>query len=239
MAQTSWPFAGVDATETMYSRLLRHLLSYGRSGVNGVPGDNNLRVIADSSGMQVKVRVSGGNSQAIVRGHMYNSTAEETLSIAPSTSNPRIDSVVLTLDPAVDSIVLAVVTGTPAVTPSAPALTQTDTAIFQMKLADVLVAANVTTIDANAVTDRRQFIENVWTTNTRPSANLGAAGFNTTTGRMEVYNGTAWVDVQPSTIAASQVTDQTSLNAGRVNGSRFTVSQSAPANPAVNDIWFW
>ena len=239
MAQTSWPFAGVDATETMYSRLLRHIISNGRSGVNGVPGDNNLKVYADSSGMKVKVKVSGGNSQAIIRGHMYNSTAEETLTIAAASINPRIDSIVLTLDPTTDSIALAVVQGTASGTPSAPSLTQTDTSIYQFKLADVLVAANATTIDASAVTDKRQFIQDVWTTGTRPEAYLGAFGYNTTINRLEVYNGTAWVDVQPSTISASQVTDQTSLNAGKVNGSRFTVSQTAPATPSIGDIWFW
>lgn len=111
MTQSSWPFQGVDTSETQYSRILRHIVGFGRAGVNGLPGDNNLKVIGDSSGMNVKVKVANGNSQAIIRGHMYNSTADETLTIAASSTNPRIDSVVLTLDPTANTILLAVVQG--------------------------------------------------------------------------------------------------------------------------------
>lgn len=239
MTQSSWPFQGVDTSETQYSRILRHIVGFGRAGVNGLPGDNNLKVVGDSSGMNVKVKVSNGNSQAIIRGHMYNSTAEETLNIAASTTNPRIDSIVLTLDPTANTIVLAVVQGTPAVTPTAPALTQTDTAVFQFKLADVLVGANVTTISAGAVTDTRQFIENVWSTTTRPAGTQGLVGYNVTTGVLELHNGTTWVNVVPSSFTASQISDPLNLNVGRVNGSKMLVQETAPASPSVNDLWFW
>lgn len=239
MTQSSWPFQGVDTTETQYSRILRHIVGFGRAGVNGIPGDNNLKVVGDSSGMNVKVRVANGNSQAIVRGHMYNSTAEETLTIAASSTSPRIDSVVLTLDPTANTIVLAVVQGTPGSTPSAPSLTQTDTAVFQMKLADVLVAANATTISAAAVTDLRQFIENVWSTATRPTGVTGMVGYNTTTGVLELHNGTTWRDVVPASFTASQISDPLNLNVGRVNGFKPLVQETAPDSPSVNDLWFW
>lgn len=239
MTQTSWPFQGIDTTETQYSRILRHIVGYGRAGVNGLPGDNNLKVIGDSSGMNVKVKVANGNSQAIIRGHMYNSTADEALAIAASSANPRIDSIVLTLDPTANTILLAVVQGTAAASPSAPALTQTDTAVYQFKLADVLVGANVTTISAGAVTDTRQFIENVWSTATRPVGNMGLVGYNTTTGVLELHNGTTWKDVVPSSFTASQISDPLNLNVGRVNGSKMSVQETAPASPSVNDLWFW
>lgn len=239
MTQSSWPFQGVDTTETQYSRILRHIVGFGRAGVNGIPGDNNLKVIGDSSGMNVKVKVANGNSQAIVRGFMYNSTADETLTIAASSTNPRIDSIVLNLDPTANTILLAVVQGTPAVTPTAPTLTQTDTANFQFKLADVLVAANATTISAAAVTDLRQFIENVWSTATRPTGVMGMVGYNTTTGVLELHNGTTWRDVVPSSFTASQISDPLNLNVGRINGSKMLVQETAPASPSVNDLWFW
>lgn len=235
MTQSSWPFQDVNTSETQFSRWARHI----GQGVNGVPGDNNLKVVGDSSGMQVKVKVAGGNSQALVRGHMYNSTAEETIAIDPSTSLPRVDYVVLTLDPTANTILLNVVKGTPASTPSAPALTQTDTGIFQFPLAAVQVGANVTTIDATAVSDLRTFIEHVWTTGTRPTAFLGLTGYNVTTGRVEVYGASGWGDVSPATISSSRVTDQLNMNVGRVNGSRFDVVQTAPLNPSLNDIWLW
>lgn len=243
MAQSSWPFQGVDTTETQYSRLLRHVVTNGRSGVNGLPGDNNLKVIADSTGMNVKVQVSGGNSQAIVRGHMYNSTAQETLTIAASTTNPRIDSVVLTLDPSANTILLAVVQGTPAASPSAPSLTQTDTASYQFPLANVLVGANVNTIDPGAVTDRREFIVDVWTTNTRPVGFVGLVGYNTTISHLETYNGSSWKQVtfDGDSLTASQLSsaEQLNLNVGKINGSKFSVQETQPTSPSLNDVWFW
>ena len=236
MTQSSWPFQDVNTSETQFSRWARHI----GQGVNGVPGDNNLKVVGDSSGMQVKVKVAGGNSQALIRGHMYNSTAEETLTIDPSTSNPRVDVVALTLDPTANTILLEVVKGTPAASnPSAPSLTQTDTGVYQFPLAAVQVGANVTTIDANAVSDVRTFIEHVWTTGTRPTAFIGLTGYNVTTGRLEVYGSGGWADVTPSTISATQITDQSVLNVGKINGSKFSVQQSAPSNPSAGDIWFW
>ena len=243
MAQSSWPFQGVDTTETQYSRLLRHVVTNGRSGVNGLPGDNNLKVIADSTGMNVKVQVSGGNSQAIVRGHMYNSTAQETLSIGAANTNPRIDTIVLTLDPSINSIVLAVVAGTAAASPSAPTLTQTDTATYQFPLANVLVAANATTIDAGAVTDRREFVVDTWTTATRPAPFQGLIGYNTTISHMEAYTGLAWKQVafEGDAILANQLSsgEQLNLNVGKINGSRIFVQETAPSSPLPGDIHLW
>jgi hypothetical protein len=211
MAQTSWPFEGVDTNENQYTRLMRAL----GMGVDGVPGDNNLLVYGDSSGMQVKVKVVGGNSRAIVRGHMYQSTAEETLAIVAAEANPRIDSVVLTLDPSANSIVLAVVKGTAAVSPVAPSLTQTDTATYQLLLAHVSVPSGSSTIDAAKVTDKRTFVENVWTDqNNRKPAFKGLFGYNVATARIEMYDGSAWVDAV-SNIDAGVITSGT-LGVARV-----------------------
>lgn len=206
MTQSSWPFQGVDTTETQYSRLLRNI----GQGVSGVPGDNNLLVYANSSGMNVKVKVSGGNSQAIVRGHMYLSTAEETLSISPAATSPRIDSVVLRLDPSANSIVLAVVTGTPGVSPSAPSLTQTDTGVYELLLANVLIPASASSITASNVTDKRTFLGDVWTTETRPVGTVGRTGYNTTTNKLESYSTSgSWVEVTPTSLNASVISSGT------------------------------
>lgn len=210
MAQTSWPFEGVDTTETQYSRLLRNI----GQGVIGVPGDNNLLVFADSSGMSVKVKISGSVSQAIVRGHMYQSTAQETLTIQASEANPRIDSVVLTLDPGANSIVLQVVKGTAAVSPIAPTLSQTDTTTYQLLLANVAVAAGATTISAGDVSDLRTFIVNAWPSTARPSAVMGLAGYNTTSQKFELYTGSAWANIG-TFVSASEISSGT-LSADRV-----------------------
>lgn len=218
MAQTSWPFQAVDTTETQFSQWARHIASGGRSGVNGIPTGTELKVSANSSGMQVFVAAG----QAMVRGHFYASTASETLAIGPANTNPRIDSIVLKLDPSVNTVVLQVVAGTAAASPVAPTLTQTDSAVFQFKLADVRVEANTTTIDNSKVTDTRQFILDVWTTANRPTPYLGLFGYNTTLAKFEIYNGTSWelatasIDggsITTGTVAAARIA---SLDAGKI-----------------------
>lgn len=234
MAQTSWPFEGVDTTETQYSRLLRHI----GQGVIGAPGDNNLLVFADSSGMNVKVKVVGSLSQAVVRGHMYQSTAQETLTIQASEANPRIDSVVLTLDPSTNTIILQVVKGTAATSPVAPTLTQTDTGVFQLLLANVAVAGGATTISAGNVTDLRTFLGSVWTSSARPVVNAGTIGLNVTSGKVEYYDGGQWLNVAAS-IDAGEITSGT-LNVARIpnlDASKITAgtlsSDRLPTVPAA------
>lgn len=150
MAQTSWPFENIDTSETQFSQWARNIGEGVKTG-----SLNELEVYADSSGMQVKAK----SGQAMVRGHYYNNSAEEALAITASdATNDRIDNVVLELDPSANTITLKVVAGTPAPSPVAPSLTQTDAGIYQIKLAEVLVAATVTTINAGDVTDSRSFM---------------------------------------------------------------------------------
>jgi len=192
MAQTSWPFENIDTTESQFSIMFRN---FQNTGVNGTPGDNNLLVFADDSGLQVRVRTG----QAIVRGHYYLSDALETLSVDTAGSNTRIDAIVLELDPAANSITLQVVKGEEAISnPVAPELTQTDVGVYQMLLAHVTIQNAATSIVAGDVDDARRFMGNllgIWTTATRPAdpvANF-TFGFNTTLNNHEYWNGTAWV----------------------------------------------
>jgi hypothetical protein len=109
--------------------------------------------------MNVKVR----SGQALVRGHYYDSTGTETVTIpAADSTNPRIDRIVLRLDPTANSILIHRLAGTPNASPSAPALTQTDGALFDLPLAQVYVAANETVIEPGDVTDERT-IYSPWT----------------------------------------------------------------------------
>jgi hypothetical protein len=154
MAQTSWPFENIDTSETQYSQLFRNL---GEGPVAGKLLE--LEPYADSTGMNVKVKAG----QALVRGHYYDSTGTETIVIpAADATNPRIDRVVLRLDPTANTILLHLLQGTPAASPSAPALTQTDGAIYDLPLAQVYVAANETIIAPGNVTDERTLFQ-PWT----------------------------------------------------------------------------
>jgi hypothetical protein len=150
MAQSSWPFENIDTTETQFSQWARNIGEGVRVGTA-----DELEPFADNSGLNVKVRAG----ESLVRGHYYKSTAVETLTIAASDlTNPRIDSVVLELDPVANTILLKVLTGTPASSPVAPTLTQTDGAVWQQLIANVNVAANVFSIEAGDVSDERTFL---------------------------------------------------------------------------------
>lgn len=151
MAQTSWPFANIDTSVTQFSQWARNIGEGVKPGSASTP----LLVTGDGSGMNVKVAAG----QAMVRGHYFLNDATVTLSIAAANAtNPRIDSVVLNLDPSSNAVTLAVVTGTAAASPVAPTLTQTDSGVYQLLLANVAVAANASSIVAGNVTDLRTYL---------------------------------------------------------------------------------
>jgi len=83
---------------------------------------------------------------------------------------------------------LAVVAGTPASSPVAPTLTQTDAGVYQYELAQVLIPTSATSV--STITDKRTFMGTrfgVWTTAGRPAAPvLGQAGYNSTTAVVRV-----------------------------------------------------
>ncbi|MEU5427607.1 tail fiber domain-containing protein [Streptomyces olivoreticuli] len=202
MAITSYPFDGQAATETEYSRLFRELQT---SGVAASADSTAFRVTGDSTGMNVKV----SPGFALVRGHAVHSTAVETLTIRAADSAARTDRVVLRLDPASDSITLAVADGTAG--SGIPALTQTDTGIYEIPLALVAVGASATTITSASVTDVRQFVGThvgAWSQSTRPaSPRLGTLGFNRSAGAWEFWNGSAWTTLAPA-VTWSNVSDR-------------------------------
>lgn len=214
MAQSSFPFENVDTTETQFSQMFRTL----NAGVNGTPAGTELKV---SAGTGLQVSVAAG--QAMVRGHYYISTAAELLTIGTANaSNPRIDSVVLRLDPVANSIVLAVVAGTAAASPVAPTLTQTDAGVFEYLLGTVLVPAGSGTL--STITDTRTFMGSrlgIWATATRPvSPYVGQAGFNSTLGIPEWWNGSLW----RAFVTAQEVADQSPRGNAIINGD-FGINQ--------------
>lgn len=178
MAQSSWPFENVDTSETQFSQWARNIGEGVKTGAL-----NELEVFADSTGMQVKV----SSGQAMVRGHYYQSTAQETLPLtAADLTNPRIDTVVIELDPSANSIVLKVIAGAPGLTPAPEPLVQTDAGIYQFKLAEVLVDAAATTIAAGKVTDFRTYIEDF--TGTVPGSAITGEITVATIGQSRVVN---------------------------------------------------
>ena len=216
MAQSSFPFEGIDTTETQYSQLFRTF----QDSVNGTYGGTELTV---SVGTGLAVDVALG--QAMVRGHFYVSTATESLSLTTAdATNPRLDLVILRLDPVANSIVLAVKDGTPAGSPTAPALVQTDAGTYEIALASVLVPA--TSGVPTTITDKRQFMGSrisLWSDATRPTTAFPHVGFNTTAGTFEGYD--------PALASWGPIGG---------GGGGVTVSATAPTSPAPanGDLWW-
>lgn len=156
MAQRSMFFDAVSGDRsydaTAFAALLRSLVQ--RDGV--VYGYGGGLAVAATSPASMNVTVATG--AAFIQGRMFEvHTAAETLAIgAADPVNPRIDRVVVKLDnsSAVRSVSLAVKAGTPAASPTPPAL-QRDGTVWELSLAQVYVAAGATSISSANITDER------------------------------------------------------------------------------------
>ena len=122
---------------------------------DGVVASGNELAVAEASPPAMSVRVNTG--KAFIGGYYFEvHTGQETLAIgAAHATLPRIDRVVVRRDLAGRTAALAVLAGTPADTPTAPALTQVAAGVWEISLASVAVAAAAASIvDAN-ITDER------------------------------------------------------------------------------------
>lgn len=122
---------------------------WGVSSTNG----QELKPYGDSTGMQIKVKPG----YAFIMGDVFHLDSEKTVTIAAADpSNPRIDAVVIEQDFIAYTSVIKMVTGTPATSPSLPALVQTLTK-HQFLLGYVKVGSGATTISAANVADAREY----------------------------------------------------------------------------------
>lgn len=104
-------------------------------------------------GNGLAVSVAAGS--AWINGYRYENTDDLNLPLTTANgSNPRIDRIVVRLSQVSRNIQLAVVDGTPAATPSAPALTRTSD-VYELGIADVLIPAAATSIATSNITDTR------------------------------------------------------------------------------------
>ncbi|MFI0985017.1 tail fiber domain-containing protein [Streptomyces exfoliatus] len=193
MAITSYPFDAQAITETQFSQMFREFQD------SGVVASYEASGFLVSAGTAMAVNVQPG--LAFLRGHMVQSTATEPVTIPAASTQVRVDRVILRLDPAVNSIVLAVKQGTAGST-TPPALTQADTGIYEMALAQITVNANVTSITSGDITSTRSITGNrigSWATVTRPaSPRKGQLGYNNNTSSWEFWNGSAWTPLLSS-----------------------------------------
>lgn len=117
-------------------------------------GDNDLYVQV-AGGMALKINAG----RAWIEGKWYKNDTMFTgfvVPTAPTGDRGRVDRIVLRLDKNIEGrlIELVYLTGTPAQSPSAPALTRTE-AIYEIAIADIAVRPNVAEITQSDIYDRR------------------------------------------------------------------------------------
>jgi hypothetical protein len=123
---------------------------------------NEAAVTAAGTDMEVDIDTGA----FLVLGHPYRNTGSYAVVIGDNTSgNPRIDRIVLRHtrkgQTEEGQAIFAVVAGTPAASPSAPALTQS-AATWEIGLAQVAVANGATSIAQGNLTDERTFVAPVY-----------------------------------------------------------------------------
>ena len=114
------------------------------------------------SGSAMQVLAGGGLTATVstggvmVQGRVKHLTAAQTVEFETAANLPRLDRVIVRRDlsNSVRDLVLDVLTGTPATSPAAPALTRNET-VWEICLATVRVAANATSIQQSNITDTR------------------------------------------------------------------------------------
>jgi len=246
MTMTSWPYVAQDTTDIEYGRLFREMAA--SDGMAGSFGDNTLRVTGDASGRQVKM----ATGSAILRGYMFYSTAIETIPVAAPSAAARVDLVILELNlsaPLVANRILPKVLQGTSGSPNPPALTQTETGIYQIALATVAVGPGITVINANDVVDVRSWMDQkygAWTTNRRPvSPRKYKLGFNETLGTWEYHDGAGWVSLSAVNLEASSVTGVLPVSKGGLGATTQKTQREAlgfyiqSAQPAYADDRVW
>lgn len=140
-------FNDIDGDRVYFAEdFARHLAKYFTNGIF----NNELKVVANND-MSITIEAGDAN----IEGYRYTNTAElqKTIENADGTLN-RIDNVVIRLDLTNRLISAQIIKGTFAENPTAPALTRNST-VYDLKLAEVSIAAGVTTITQSMIKDTR------------------------------------------------------------------------------------
>ena len=110
----------------------------------------NLQV-TPGSGMTVSIAAGS----AWINGYSYENTDALALNLATASGvNPRVDRVVVRFSAVERRIYLAVLTGTPAEVPTAPALTRSNDT-YELGIADIMIPKGSVTVAAINISDTR------------------------------------------------------------------------------------
>lgn len=154
MAETSYPFdagPGAAVTEDQWRRMAR---AWRPSGVIGNKSTAGL-VVTPGTGAALSLTVG----EAWVDGFYYRNDADLMVNVPANTDpNPRINLAVLRLDPVANTVTTQIVQGTPAASPVAPALTQSDTGVWEEPVAEFTMPQSSLPQNPTSVVDRRRIV---------------------------------------------------------------------------------
>lgn len=155
MAVTYFPFnsimvGGVPDRAANAESLAAYLAGFFSNGV--LMQDDTALQVSASSGMSVQIAAGVGN----INGKTIHNDAAEIITLeAASATLDRIDRIIFRLNETDRLMEFAVLKGTPASSPAAPALTQ-DANIYELCLAEVRIPAGATSITSSYITDTRK-----------------------------------------------------------------------------------
>lgn len=190
MAQASWPSPGHNAravTDVEYEKMAAR---FSDNGVYGTPAD--AAVVSPGVGLNVTIRA---NVYGSLRGHGWTSGPDgDTLPVDANTSGQtRIDRIVLRLTRADWTVRAVVKKGTPGA--GVPSLSQGtgDTGTYEIPLAEARLLNGAGSV---TVTRKELYVgtrHRVCTSSTRnPLPDEGETCFETDTGIMRLWTGSAW-----------------------------------------------
>lgn len=118
---------------------------------NGVFVGREQELLVKSTSPAASMAISVLPGRAYIKGYWYQSSEEKTLQIsAANQNNPRIDSIVVELNTGSRTIGLKVLTGTPAINPEPPTLSEN-----QIQLAKILIPVGKVAIINSDIIDTR------------------------------------------------------------------------------------
>lgn len=152
------PYSSAD-----WAELWQYLIGLGgaRSNIgpflgSGTQPNEGLKVRATSPA-SANIEVLAGS--AMVKGRFYLNDATVTLAVGANASgNPRIDTVIVRVDYSLQTGVLAVLQGTPAVSPTPPSLTQSAGVLWEIPLADIAIANGFVSLADSTITPRHEWV---------------------------------------------------------------------------------
>lgn len=149
MAETYWPFDAGSGSASGEDRWYAMAPLWAMDGPTAAAG----LLVTTLSGRNLQVAVGA----AWVHGAYYVNDAALTVAIAANASgNPRIDRVVLRRDLTANTVAAAVVQGTPAGSPTVPALTQVATGVWEISLCQYRAETGFVNTDPTKLTDERR-----------------------------------------------------------------------------------